>query len=186
MIKVQRHGNKIRVSNPVDGSEQVLRNVVFTEEGRAGLNPTLANSNAVLNQLVGANTGLTQLRTHTQPVLENQLHLFPVDKEFPQGFINRRLYSTSQMTQQDGVEARMIDGKPTYVVTELGTTAVDDIDMRMSNETLAQIDPKSILRARSGVAGVTILEYGSRIADVNPQPAKETVEGQQTLAGAGI
>lgn len=184
MIKVQAHGNKSIVSNPVDGSETTVRNVIFTEEGRGGANRSLSASSDFLNQITGKNSGLIQIRTHTQPVLESEIGLFPVGKEFP-GHINRHIFSTPQMGQQEGRDARMVDGKPAYFTTELGAQPLEDDDQRMSNETLAQINPQAILRART--VGTTV-----RIVEMVPRPgnfsnvAERVVEGQQDLAQAGI
>lgn len=180
MIKILRHGALIVVSNPVDGSEQTLRNIVFVEEGRAGADRTLSDSNAFLNKLMGKQVGLSQLRTHTQPVLVSEVGAFVVGREF-QGHINREMHSTPQMRQQEDVGARLIDGKPTYFKTWLDGTMKDDVDYRMSNETLVSIAPQFLLRARIGGAIVKTIEPDtSRIF-----PASEQLETVGGAAGTG-
>lgn len=157
MIKVKSHGLRREITNPADGSKRVTIPVTFIEEGRSGAVGSLSRTNDFLSQLTGKPVGLNQLRIHTQSIPEEQIGDYPVDKVFDQGHINRILYSFPQMRQQGNVEARMIDGKPTYIVTEIGGVAVEDKDERVTTETLAQISPETIRNARVGVAEVRTL-----------------------------
>lgn len=157
MIKVQSHSLPYKVANPaVRGQVQTMINVVFTEEGRMGANKTLQSSAEFLDSLVGTKTGLSQVRTHTQPVLANTIDKYPLGKEFP-GHINRTLYSQPQIQNQVDRAPRMIDGRPTFFVTDLATTAKDDIDNRLPVEVAAVLDPQSFTNAQVSVAEVVQL-----------------------------
>lgn len=157
MIKVLRHGNRINVINPVTGQPTEMVNVIFVEEGRSGANPQLSITTDFLSSLVGEDVGLQNLRVHTQPVLVNQLEKFPIGKEFP-GHINRGLFSTPQMQQQENRPARMIGGKPTYFSTWIDGVAAEDVDQRVSNEILLRTDPDAFRKANVGATRVEILE----------------------------
>lgn len=157
MLKVLKHGSKIRVKNPVTGEWTEMINVQFVEEGRTGAVGTIANSSKFLDRLTGKQTGLNQLRTHTQPVNADEIETFPVGSEI-QGHINRVMYSQPQMRQQQQVLARMVDGKPTFFVTELDQLPKDDRDERVKNETLAIINPQILRDAGVGVAEVITVE----------------------------
>lgn len=154
MIKVQSHGRPYRVNNPAKaGQANTMINVVFVEEGRSGANQTLASSSAFLNQLVGANTGLSQVRTHTQPVLAETIDKYAIDAEFP-GHINRTLYSSPQLQNQVDKAPRMIDGRPTYFITELANIAKDDVDNRLPVAVAAQLFPETFNSALVSTAEV--------------------------------
>jgi len=157
MIKVLRHGNTIAVRNPALGSEEVMVDVVFVELGRGGANANLSQSQEFLNELEGEDVGLPGIRVHTQPILKDKVSKYPIGRSID-GFINRRLYSTPQMPQQEGRPAREIDGKPTYFVTYMSKTAVDDQDMRDSNELLAKTHPELFNGTQKRSAQVRVLE----------------------------
>lgn len=159
MLKVISHGAKIRVKNPARANEETdMINVVFQEEGRSGGDTTMSSSSAFLSKVAGGiSVGLTNVRTHTHPVKADQIGAFPVGADIP-GYINRAMYSTPQMRQQESVYSRMIDGKPTYFKTWLEEVPKDDIDHRMSNETLVQVDVNILRNARVGGTEVITLE----------------------------
>lgn len=170
MIKVQRHGRSFAVKNPATGKETDMINIVFVEEGRKGANSSLSGSSNFLSSVIGEDIGLEQTRTHTHPVLLKAIGKFPVNKEFP-GHINRELHSIPQMRQQEGIEARAIDGRPTYFKTWIEEKAVDDVDKRMSNELLLSVSPALVFNARAGGAEVRIL---SEAAELNLDQLVET------------
>lgn len=157
MIKVKSHGDKILVRNPVNGLQTEMVKVTFTEEGRGGANRSMAASSDFLSRIAGVKTGLDQIRVHTHPVLPESLSQFPIGKEFP-GYINRTLYTTPAMRSQEGVQSRLIDGRPTYFTTELSDTAQEDIDNRVSNEALLNGDARILFSARVGATEVRVLE----------------------------
>lgn len=174
MLKVLRHGNKTSVKNPIDGTFQEMVNVVFIEEGRSGGNSSMSDTSSFLSKISGGgDVGLATQRTHTHPVKADKIDLFPLGKKFP-GHINRRLFSTPQIRQQENVYSRMVDGKPTYFVTEIGEVEKEDLDLRMSNDTLVQISPDYFRNTRTGTAEVNILE-GGLLEQLVPQ-------GDETLA----
>lgn len=168
MIKVLRHGNTIAVRNPINGQEQTMVNITFIEPGRGGADLHMSETSAFLTSLVGEEVGLANARVHTHPVRVDLARFFPVDKEFP-GFINRGLYSTPQLRLQQNVDARMLDGRPTYFKTWIGNKQEDDVDMRISTEALIAIHPDELRNALVGVAEVRVLE--------TPKAALETVLG---------
>lgn len=188
MVKVLRHGNKIRVKNPITGELTVLIDVVFVEEGRSGANKSLAATNDVFNTYFGKSVGLDQLRTHTQAFKEGEIGNFPIHKDFNgEGtktfpfFINRTMYSTPQMRQQVGVAPRMIDGKPTYFTTAIEAMPMEDVDKRDPVEITAKLRPQLWDSAVVGTAEVEILEL------VQPGPATQTgtpAVGQGAQQGA--
>lgn len=173
MIKVLRYGNTIAVRNPQTGQETTLVNVIFIEEGRSGGDNKMSETSQFLSQLVGDEVGLSNLRTHTHPVLADKVGLFPEGKEFPGMHINRGLFSTPQMKQQEVADPRMIDGRPTYFKTWIDNKAEDDVDHRISNDVLLVANPSSILNARVGGTEVRILET----ANTNNEKF-QTVRGQ--------
>lgn len=157
MIRVYRYGNTIQVTNPITLQKSVLVNVVFIEEGRTGGDAHMSESSQFLSSLIGDEVGLQNLRVHTQPVLEAQIEKFPLNKEFP-GHINRGLFSTPQLKQQENVPARMIDGKPTYFKTWISSKAEEDVDMRISADVLAQSNIENLFNSQVGAAEVVILK----------------------------
>lgn len=157
MIKVLRHGNVINVQNPVTGEWNEMVVITFVEEGRTGADKGMSETSAFLSALTGEQVGLTQLRTHSHPVLSSKIGLFPIDKEFP-GHINRGLFSTPQIRQQLDKEARLIDGKPTYFKTWISEFPEEDKDLRMDNDVLTQKQPNAIFGANVGAAKVSVLQ----------------------------
>lgn len=167
MIRVLRHGDTVSVKNPVNGQEQVMVNVTFVEEGgRSGGDSQMSQTSSFLSEVAGEEVGLQNLRTHTHPVLQAKIQLFPLDKQFP-GHINRGLYSTAQLRQQESVPPRMVDGKPTYFKTWIGRNPEDDADYRISNDVLAASRPDSVFGAQIGAAQVRVVSIDSR---KGPQP----------------
>lgn len=166
MITVKTIGDFTNVKNPVNGEWTRMQNVTFTEEGRSGAASAISETNAFLDSILGQKTGLKQVRTHTQPMRPEVVESLKVGNEFP-GHINRELYSTPQLNQQQGVDARMVDGQPTYFVTKIEAEIKDDIDRRMDLNVIAQHNPSAIFNARIGVAEVK--------REVNPQAQKEVV-----------
>lgn len=161
MIKVLRHGNTIAVTNPVTRQEQQMVNITFVEEGRSGGDAQMSGTSAFLSGLIGEEVGLSNLRIHTHPVLADQADKFPIGNEFP-GHINRRLYSTPQLRQQKGVDARMVDGRPTYFKTWIGVQAEDDVDLRISNDVLAGSDPNAFFNSSVGTAETRVVSTNSQ------------------------
>lgn len=178
-FKVLRYGNRINVTNPINQEVTDMTDVVFVEEGRSGGDPNMSGSSKFLSDAVGAPTGLDQLRTHTQPVRTDQLHLFPIDKIF-QGSINRSMYSFPQIRQQNGVPARMVQGRPTYFLTWLDTTPKEDEDHRLSNTDLIKVDPNAFANAVVGSAAVQVTEFrgtsGSGFNQGANQPGAQALE----------
>jgi len=167
MIRVLRHGDTIAVRNPVTGQEQLMVNVTFVEEGgRNGGDAQMSETSQLLSEFAGENVGLQNLRIHTHPVLANKVKNFPIDATFP-GFINRRLYSTPQLRQQVGVDARMVDGKPTYFKTSIGRTPEEDVDLRISNDVLASTNAVAFYGSQIGATDVRLVSADSR---QGPQP----------------
>lgn len=156
-IKVLRHGNTIAVRNPVNGQEQTMVNITFVEEGRGGADSKMSETSAFLSSITGQEVGLANARIHTHPVRLELAKYFPVGKELP-GFINRGMYSTPQLRQQVNVDARMLDGKPTYFKTWIGNKQEDDEDMRVSLEALIAVHPEELRNALVGVAEVRVIE----------------------------
>lgn len=157
MIRVLRHGARTSVKNPVTQQETEMVRVTFVEEGRGGANPSLSKSSSFLDKVTGQKTGLDLQRTHTQAVLADKLQFFAVGAVL-NGYINRKMYSTPQMNQQEPVAARMIDGRPTFFVTELDEAQRDDEDHRDSNELVVAIRPQSFSNIRTQTAEVKILQ----------------------------
>jgi hypothetical protein len=186
MIKVLRHGNTINVQNPVTGTWTEMIVVTFIEEGRDGADKGMSETSAFLSAITGENVGLSQLRTHSHPVKAEMIGLFPIDREFP-GHINRGLFSTPQITQQLDKDPRIIDGKPTYFKTWISDKMEDDVDMRMDNNVLAQMEPNRLFGAAVGAARVQRTSNPNRGFSDNPPNQPISPEGGQpvsTLAGA--
>lgn len=181
MLTVLKHGNRISVKNPVNFTVTEMINVVFEEKGRSGAIASMSDTSDFLSRLTGQSVGLDQVRVHTHPIKADKIGLFPLGKEIP-GHINRKLFSTPQLRQQEGVESRMVDGKPTYFTTYLDDVVKPDQDYRMANETLAIIDPEHFRNSRAGTAEVsileTVLETSAEVAPNNP-PQGTVVQEQQ-------
>lgn len=169
MIKVQRHGNKISVRNPITGKETTMVVIVFVEQGRSGGDSEMSDSSLFLDSLVGGKTGLDSIRTHSHPVREDQAAKFEVGKEFP-GHINRKLYTTPQLRSQENVESRMIDGQPTYFKTFISDTAQPDVDLRVSNDALMSARPDLLFKSRVGGTDVRIIEAVAPVASQQEVP----------------
>lgn len=174
MVRVHSHGNKIAVVNPVTGQETVMINVTFVEEGRGGANSQLALTSDFLSQITGESVGLSQIRVHTQPVVAEKISLFPIGKEFP-GHVNRALYSTPQMEQQKNAEPRMIDGQPTYFTTWISNREEEDVDKRISNEALLQLNPQGFLNISPRATVVKVLEEKPSAAFRTSETVREPV-----------
>lgn len=174
MLRVIRHGNKISVTNPANGSVSEMTNVVFQESGRSGAISSMSGSSDFLSRITGQNVGLDQVRIHTHPVKSDKIDLFPVGKEIP-GHINRTLYSTPQLRQQENVYSRMVDGKPTFFTTSLDENELPDRDLRMDNSDLAKVSPESFKKTRVGAAETTIIEQAINLALSNEEEEAETV-----------
>lgn len=172
MIKVLRYGNEIAVRNPQTGEETELTVVVFVEEGRSGGDQKMSETSAFLSQLAGEQVGLSSLRTHSHPVRSDKLDKFPIDEEYPGLHINRGLFSTPQMRQQEQVDPRMIDGRPTYFKTWIDTKPEDDVDFRVDNNVLLSADPTALLNSRVGSTEVRTIGKGSSAQ----QTSKERIE----------
>lgn len=155
MVKVQAHGDKIKVPNPAKpGQVSNMVNVIFIEEGRSGANKDLSDSSDLLSQAVGVEVGLSQVRTHTQPVLETELGNFPEGKNIDGLYINRKLYSNPQMRNQIDKPARMVDGKPTFFTTYFGNAPKEDEDYRISIDILATFAPRQLYESQIGATTV--------------------------------
>lgn len=164
MIKVLRHGNRILVKNPVNPTKQTeMIDVIFVEEGRSSGDASMSGTSSFLSRMVGDEVGLQNLRIHTHPVRADKIGLFPLEKELP-GHINRGMYSTPQMRQQENAPSRIIDGRPTFFKTWLAEVAEEDKDLRISTEALIQADVKVFRNTRIGGAEVTVLERAQGIA----------------------
>lgn len=157
MIKVSKVGTRRLVTNPMTAQKTEMIAIIFTEYGRSGGNSQMGDTSAFLDGLVGGKTGLPTQRTHTHLVNIASEGSFPVDKELA-GYINRSLYSTAQTGQQEGVDARMIDGRPTYFTTYISANPEADRDLRVSNEALITASPQTFLRARVRGTSVEILQ----------------------------
>jgi len=165
MIRVRSHGESFTSRFPATGQITEQTVIVFEETGkRQGANPSLTSSSELLDRLLGDETGLPQIRTHSQPVLKEKAHLLPVGKELP-GFINRQLHSRAQMWNQIGRPPRMIDGRPTFFKTLLEDTPKDDVDMRDTNEVLAKTNPELFQNIQVRVSDV---QTTATVADNNP------------------
>jgi hypothetical protein len=177
MIKVLRHGDTISVRNPITGTDNVMVNVTFVEEGRNGGDATMSETSAFLAAITGGDeVGLQNLRIHTHPVLEEQLGKFPIGQELP-GHINRGMFSTPQLKQQEGVPPRMINGRPTYFKTWIGPNPEEDVDYRISNDVMAASSPNSVFGAQIGAAQVRVVSIDSR-KGIQPN---RTGQGQERI-----
>lgn len=156
-VKIVAKSGINTVKNPANDQITRLVNITFVEEGRSGLNKSLSNSTAALASALGikANMGLDTGRTCTVPVAAEEADALTIGQEIPNLHINRTLYSLAAMAQQEGVDAAMINGKPTFVACELSAAPMDDNDQRMDNETLLKINPDAFKNVRHGGGNVT-------------------------------
>lgn len=191
-----RYGNRIVVQNPANpAQETAMVNVTFMEEGRRGANHQVSDASAILDRLLGEElgegetTGLQNIRIHTQPVREDQVQKFPIGRIFEGAFINRALFSTPQLRQQQGVRPRMIDGRPTFFTTTIADVAHDDQDLRLSNDVLAQIHPEYFSEdVVSQTARTDVTERpspGEQQAEMNAAMANRPLAGLQHFAAEG-
>lgn len=158
MVTVTAHGERRRIQNPANPSQLTdVQLVTFTETGRGGANASMAESSDVLSKFLGQETGLPVSRIHTHPVLLEAIPALPVGRELP-FFVNRKLFSTPQITQQVDVAPRMVDGKPTYFITSLADKALEDEDLRLTQSELIQINPDAFVHAQVGAANVTRID----------------------------
>lgn len=165
MIKVAAFGQRIIVTNPQNGQQTEMINVTFTEEGRPGANESLSESSDFLTRILKVKSGLDQIRVHTQPVTLEAHKALKLGQELP-GHINRKLYSTPQMRQQENVPPRMIDGRPTYFATELGSEEKGDVDNRVSNEALMSSNANILFSARIGATEVRVVNATTPMEEV--------------------
>lgn len=147
-VKVLRHGDTIATQNPSTGAWQEMVNVVFIEEGRDGVNRTLSETSKYLSQMIGEETGLNNTRTHTQPIQKEVIDKghFPVGFEMP-GYINREMYSTPQMANQENRVPRIIDGKVTFFKTTIEAVPKDDADYRIATANVDYVPQELIEQA---------------------------------------
>jgi len=145
MITVIRHGDTFETQDPSTGAWTEMTNVVFIEKGRDGVNKTLSESSKLLGELIGAETGLDNTRTHTQPVRSSTVAQFPVGQEIPNLHINREMWSLPQMANQEDKAPRIIDGKVTYFKTTLSKIPEDDKDFRTIAVPVEEMVPKDLL-----------------------------------------
>lgn len=158
MIKVIAYGDRILVPNPAKPGQQTeMVNVTFSEEGRPGANQSLSESSDFLSRIAGVQTGLDQLRVHTQPIQVNAVAKFPLGFEIPSLFINRKLFSTPQMRKQENVAPRTIEGRPTYFTTEISDAKKEDVDLRLSNEAIINAQGSILFAARVGATEVRVV-----------------------------
>jgi hypothetical protein len=183
MIKVLRHGKTSAVRNPATGREEIMVDVVFVELGRGGANVNLSASQDFLNELEGEDVGLPGIRVHTQPILKDMVHKYPIGRTIESGFINRKMYSKPQMIQQEGRPPREIDGRPTYFVTWLGKTAQDE-DLRDSNEILSKTNPELFNGTFTRATSVRVLEEAQQFGD--PENVLGGDAGNPGLASAKV
>lgn len=197
MVRVFRHGNRIVVTNPVDPAiKTTMVNVTFVEIGRRGANHQVSDTSALLDRLIAdelremglETSGLDQFRIHTQPVRAEVVERsFPVGRQFD-AWINRSLYSVPQLRQQqvntltgEPIRPRMIDGKPTFFLTNMEETPKDDVDARLSNDVLAAIHPEYFSgEIVSQTAPVDVLE---RPSPEDQQAEMNASMGNRPLAG---
>lgn len=184
MIKVLRHGNLSNVENPVTGEITEMITVVFAEEGRVGADKGMSETSAFLSQITGEEVGLNQVRIHSHPVRADKIGFFPIGMEMP-GHINRGLFSTPQIVQQVDKDPRLIDGKPTYFKTWISDKMEEDVDMRMDNNVLMQMNPNSIFGSAVGAARVQRFNNpNNRPGGGNQPQGPEGSAPVSTLAGA--
>jgi hypothetical protein len=94
------------------------------------------------------------------------------------------MHSRPQMNQQEGVDSRLIDGKPTYFKTKIGDNPEEDVDLRDSNEVLAQIDVNLLRNTRVGAAKVIIREQVGTIRSAPERIIEDTAK--QGLSEAAV
>ncbi len=156
MIEVLAIGDTRETLNPATGKWSMMTNIRFIEKGRA-TSSSMAQSSAALSEAIGETVGLDLLRTHTHPVLAEKAHLFPVGKTLNL-FINRTMFSEPQITQQEGVLSRMVDGKATYFLTEISKVPLDDVDKREDEALVLANDPFAHQNARRSGTIVRTIE----------------------------
>lgn len=156
-VKVLRHGDTFATQNPSTKEWQEMVNVVFIEEGREGVNKTLSHTSDYLSQMVGEDVGLGNTRTHTQPVKKESIDkgLFPVGFEMP-GYINREMYSTPQMANQQDKVPRIVDGKITYFKTTIEAMPKEDADYRIAVANVNTVPEELIMQAAQNLRATQV------------------------------
>lgn len=176
MVKIHRHGDTFATMNPATGEWQEMTNVVFIEEGRNGANRSLSDSSRALAEAAGIeDVGLANTRTHTQPVRSDKIGEFPIGKEFDL-HINREMWSTPQMANQEDKVPRIIDGKITYFKTELSKTMEEDRDYRTVVLTTADMVPQELINQATRSLRATQVKTINRA----PRPVAQTAPTERT------
>lgn len=158
MVTVTSLGQKRKIQNPANLSEWTeVQIVTFQERGRSGANNSMAESTDALNKVLGVQTGLDTVRTHSHPVRIEVAQGLSVGKEMPL-FINRKMYSLPQLEQQVGAAPRMVNGRPTYFLTYLSDTAQADEDLRLKTEELIAINKDAFSNSRVSAAQVVNID----------------------------
>lgn len=173
MLRIIRHGDELRVQDPVTGQWNDMINVVFMEEGRDGADKGMSDTTAFLTEIAGEQVGITQRRVHTHPVLRSAIAngKFAVDTTIP-GHVNRELYTTAQMANQVGRPPRILNGRYTYFKTLISRVPEDDKDFRVPFEVQDNYVPQHLReQARIGVANVERHPNGNGNGGGAPSPA---------------
>ena len=174
-VRVIRHGDTFATMNPSTKEWQEMVNVVFIEEGREGVNRTLSQTSDYLNQMIGEETGLNNTRTHTQPVRKEIIDKgqFPVGFEMP-GYINREMYSTPQMANQQDKVPRIIDGKVTFFKTTIEASPKEDADYRIAAVSVASVSQELIDQATQNLRATQV-----KTIHVAPKPVLQAPPARQ-------
>lgn len=171
MIEVLKYGDTITSTHPATKEKMQMVNVIFIERGRSGINYGLTNSAEFLSDALGTEMGLENVRVHTQPIPVEKIAKVPVGQRI-EGFINRILTSTAQIEAQRGAKPRNVNGRPTFFQTVIEGQPKDDLDLRVSNETLARTNPELFYQAGIGATQV-IRERIERDDAGNALPANQ-------------
>lgn len=182
MLKVTKHGARVRITFPGDNTTTDAVRVTFEERGRSGANSALSDSSDFLDSVDGDKTGLDQVRTHTQNIRTSLIEKWPVGREIP-GHINRIMTSEPAMAQQENVRPRIIDGKRTYFQTQLGPNPEPDKDYRISSEVILTTRP-NLAETQLHVAEVQVLEGAQAAPAGAPAVAHEDLAGPGTTTNA--
>lgn len=166
MVKITGFSAEFETQDPRTGRWTKMINVLYEEEGRAAGSSNLAKSSQLLDELLGEETGLPQIRSHTQPMRATVAKKLKVGQEFPL-FISRGLYSLPDIRKQINVPPRMVGNRPTYFLTWLADKPEVDVDERLSNDNLAKIWPKAFELAT--VQNANMRTPGSKTLDIAQQ-----------------
>lgn len=179
MVEVLRHGDTFVTQDPSTKEWTEMINVVFIEKGRSGVNRTLSESSRVLAEVAGVeNVGLDNTRTHTQPVRSDMVKEFPVGTQLPL-HINREMWSTPQMANQEDKVPRIVDGKVTYFKTDLSKTPEEDKDYRTVSLSTTDMVPQELINQATRTLRATVVRTIHRA----PNPVNEGTTQQQQAAG---